>query len=72
MCHVSSQGQDAAAKGEKAQKQNATAGQPHATLPPCWRKNLANGAIISMAGKVPSPNDTMVRKPGSAPAVLAA
>src|ERR1700756_5809345 len=28
--------------------------------------------IISMAGKGPNPNDAMVRKPGSAPAVLAA
>src|SRR6202043_1003038 len=28
--------------------------------------------IINMAGKVPNPNDAMVRKPGSAPAVLVA
>jgi len=41
---VSREGQDAAAKGDKAKEQDATAGQPHAALPPCWRKNLANGA----------------------------
>jgi hypothetical protein len=55
MCHVSSEGQDAAAKGEKAEKQYATAGQPHAALPPCWRKKLADGAHHQHGRECPKP-----------------
>jgi hypothetical protein len=61
-----------AAKAERAagrQLANETAGQPYAT-PPCWRGKNPQRRPPAMAGKFRSPNDAIVRNPGSGWAVL--
>ena len=58
--------------GDEAEQQDAAAGQPDAALPPCRRQRRPTPPIISIAGKVPSPNASHGEEAGSAPAVLAA
>src|ERR1700682_3283736 len=53
MCNMRGDRQDATAEGDKAEQQNAAASQPHATLPPRRRKNLANTAHHQHGGEGP-------------------
>ena len=64
--------QHAASERNQAEQEDEAASQPDAALPPYRREHAADATIINIAGKVPNPNDSMTRKPGTAPAVLAA